>query len=65
MNEKEKNMGIYDIMLLMNIAVTMSIQIYNEFKGENTEPMTKEQWMELQPTLVEMRKTAVKAATDI
>jgi len=67
MTEEEKKanaMGIYDFALLVNIITTISMQIYREFKANNPEPMTKEQWLELQLPLVEMRKAAVKSALE-
>ena len=61
---EENKMGIYDYMMIVSIVTSIATQLYQQFKGDNPAPMTKEEWDALQPSLVEMRKAAVKSALE-
>ena len=58
-------MGIFDYLFIMNIVTTIGFELYKQYKGDVSKPMTKEEYNAIYPTLQEMRKTAVKNAVGI
>ena len=63
--EKKDNMGIYDVLLIINIIQGLAMEIYQQYKAGNPAPMTKEEWEEIAPKLIEQRKKAVADALSI
>jgi hypothetical protein len=63
--EKKDRMGVYDVLLIINLVQSIAMQIYAEYKQANPAPMTKEEWDEISPSIVSERKKAVQDALSI
>ena len=53
-------MSAYEIIMIMDIASTMALELWGQFKTEG-EPMTKDQFIEASQALQERRKAAIAA----
>ena len=63
--EKDSKMGVYDVLMIINLIQSIAMQIYAEYKKANPAPMTKEEWDEIAPQIVADRKKAVQDALSI